>query len=70
MKLKESLKEKNNIILNKKMKKLDKNFLEKLELIYSKSELETIKKGFSTENPTIFRINNLKDNYDVLKNFE
>jgi 16S rRNA C967 or C1407 C5-methylase (RsmB/RsmF family) len=52
------------------MKRLTKEFLEKIESIYSKSELKIIEKGFSTENPTVFRINNLKNDYDVLKNFE
>jgi 16S rRNA C967 or C1407 C5-methylase (RsmB/RsmF family) len=50
--------------------KLNKIFLEKLNTIYSKSELEIIEKGFNVKNPTTFRINNLKNDYDVLKNFE
>ena len=46
------------------MKKiLNKDFLEKIEKIYSKGELKTIEAGFKTENrkPT-FRINTLKAN--------
>jgi len=50
--------------------KLNKDFLDKLTRIYSKEELEIIKEWFENKNPTIFRINNLKNDYDVLKNFE
>jgi 16S rRNA C967 or C1407 C5-methylase (RsmB/RsmF family) len=45
------------------MKKLNKSFLEKLEKIFSKEELEIIKKGFNTtKRPTVFRINTSKTN--------
>ena len=50
--------------------KLNKEFLGKLKDIYSKEELKIIEEWFDTKNPTIFRINNLKNDYDVLQNFE
>ena len=50
------------------MKRLDKSFLEKLELIYSKSELKIIEDGFNNPNPTIFRVNTLKTDYDAVQN--
>lgn len=52
------------------MKRLNKEFLEKLWLIYTKNELKKIEEWFSLNKKTTFRINNLKNDYDVLKNFE
>ncbi len=50
------------------MQKLPKNFREKLEKIYSKEELNIIKKWFSTKKrPTIFRINTSKSNFEEIK---
>jgi 16S rRNA C967 or C1407 C5-methylase (RsmB/RsmF family) len=47
--------------------KLDKNFLEKLEKIYTKDELRIINKWFNTKKrATIFRINSLKTNDDEI----
>jgi len=53
------------------MKRLNKDFLEKLEIIYSKEELKIIEEWFSSEKPTVFRINSLKkDEYNVVETFE
>ncbi len=50
------------------IKKLDKNFIEKLELIYSKKELKIVEEGFKNPNPTVFRVNTLKTDYDAIQN--
>ena len=52
------------------MKRLDKKIIDKLELVYDKNELKIVEKGFLNANPTVFRINTLKDDYDVLENFK
>ena len=52
------------------MKRLDKKIIDKLELVYDKNELKIVEKGFLTPNSTVFRINTLKDDYDVLENFK
>lgn len=53
------------------MKRLNKELLEKLQLIYTKDELKIIEEGFSSEKPTIFRINTLKkDEFNVVETFE
>jgi len=46
--------------------KLNKNFIEKLNSIYTKEELEKIEKWFNTKRKTVFRMNILKDDFDVL----
>ncbi len=48
------------------MKKLDKNFLEKLKLIYSKEELNKIEKWFNTKRKTTFRLNSCKNDFNAL----
>ena len=50
------------------MKRLDKSFLEKLEVIHSKEELKIIEDWFLNPNPTIFRVNTLKIDYDAVQN--
>ncbi len=50
------------------MKKLDKSFLDKLELIYSKDELKIIEEGFKNPNSTVFRVNTLKNDFDAVQN--
>jgi len=50
------------------MKRLDKKFVEKLEVIYSAEEFKIIEKGFNNPNPTVFRVNTLKTDYDAVKN--
>ena len=50
------------------MKKLDKSFLEKLEMIYNSQELGIIEEGFSNPNPTVFRVNTLKNDFDAVQN--
>lgn len=53
------------------MKRLNKDFLEKLQQIYSKDELKIIEEWFSIERPTVFRINSLKnDDYNVIETFK
>ena len=49
------------------MQKLNKNFLEKLKLIYSNKELEIIKKWFNIKKNTVFRLNTLKTDFDAIK---
>lgn len=51
-------------------KKLNEEFLKKINEIYSKKELKIIEDWFKNKKPTTFRINSLKNDYDVLKNFE
>lgn len=50
--------------------KLNSDFLDKLSLLYTKKELEIIEAWFNAKRNTVFRINSLKNDYDVLKNFE
>jgi len=50
------------------MKRLEKTFREKLELIYTKEELKIIEDWFNNPNPTIFRVNTLKTDYDAVQN--
>jgi len=50
------------------MKRLNKDFIEKLKLIYTKEELEKIKLAFANEDKkTVFRINPLKTDFDAIK---
>lgn len=50
------------------MKKIAKKFLDKLDLIYTKEELEIVKSGFNTEKrPTVFRINTTKSNFEEIE---
>jgi len=49
------------------MQNLSKNFLEKLNFIYSKEEIKIIEEWFKTPNPTVFRINTLKTDFDALE---
>ena len=52
------------------MERLDKKFLEKLGQIYSKEELEIIEEWFKNPNPTVFRVNTLKNDFDALQNLK
>ena len=50
------------------MQKLDSKFLEKLEVVYSKEELKIIEEWFKNPNPTVFRVNTLKTDFDAIQN--
>ena len=49
--------------------KLNEKFLEKINKIYSKKQLEIIEKWFKKSKPSVFRINKLKNGFDVLNEF-
>ncbi len=50
------------------MQRLNKNFLEKLALIYNKNELEIIKNAFlNTSRKSTFRLNTFKNDFDAIK---
>ncbi len=49
------------------LEKLPSEMLAKLKLIYTKDELKTIEKGFTTNKPTTFRVNTLKTNNKEIK---
>jgi len=52
------------------MKKLAKDFLDKLKLIYTSEEIKKIESGFNAKRNTTFRLNSCKNNFDVIKELQ